>query len=1095
MVDKLINDKFFRVNPEEFARVPHSEYNNLEILHLLGFYERTSGLLRDLISIFPTPDVPLVCQGVCMGGWLPITLSPEFDKIYMLENNMGQRANINHNLSTHSVKNIYWGDYPEGQTPGHRPGDYPSSIGSYILFIDNSNIDEKLIEHLRIRKPVVLSVNRLPTYLYQHSYSLTSKYSFAGEKSLNLYIPDSLHPRFLEEFKYYLTESQELDYDNLIHLAIMVKNAGDSFEKVLTDNLPFIDRWTILDTGSTDDTISTINRILGGKKKGELYQEPFINFRDSRNRCLDLAGKKCKYTLMLDDTYIIQGELRDFLNICRGDQFGTSYSLYIKSDDSEYTSNRIVKTANELRYIYKIHEVINPKNNTNVCIPIHKSLIHDYRCDYMENRTMSRKEYDLKLLFEEVQECPDDPRHLYYVAQTYNLMGKYEQALEYFLKRADHPVEGFVQEKADSLFEAARICNFKLNKPWEECEKLYMRSFELDTSRPESLYFIGIHHYLGEVFDKAYDYMKRAHEIGYPIHTQHSLKPTLSFHYLPKFLAELSYRFKDWKTGFDCCQLFIKHNDNSSDGWETMISWKNIFSCLLAVKPLNPHPKNDRDCICFIADGGFEKWTGRDILNKGMGGSETYIVEISKYVKELLPHFRVIVFCNTPPENPNTVFCDVEYRTIHETVDFFSENVVKHCIISRYSEYIPIAIEGHVENIYLVLHDLTASGTIIPIHPKIKRVLCLSEWHVEYFTNAFPMFRDITVPFHYGIDSTIFPKNLNKIPHRFIYSSTANRGLIIILELWPRILERWPDASLEIFCDLENSWVNNTAGEQVRQIKQFIGEYQRRGYDITIRGWTSKQQLAESWAVADVWFYPCIFAETFCLTALEAAVSKTLVVANNLAGLQQTVGDRGVVIPGNAATEDWKENALKELFRVVEDEEGSRQELLDRNYNWAIAKTWRSRATELVDFFGERNTHSQEDEGNSTSPTGDKSLIPNILKNLSLYYNFRNTDKNTNVLVVGNCSPILSTELLNITVTNLKVEEMDQYIGDGNVKYDLIYLDYENISYMDYCVAWKILNNGGFLLAAEDNKLFVDKYESNINIINRMILTVLEKLN
>ena len=134
-----------------------------------------------------------------------------------------------------------------------------------------------------------------------------------------------------------------------------------------------------------------------GKKKGQLYQEPFINFRDSRNRCLDLSGKECKFVIMLDDTYKVEEKLRDFLITVRGDQFSDSFSLYIKSNDSEYGSNRIIKSDSGLRYIYKLHEVITPKNNINVIIPMHHAFIFDYRSDYMEKRTMDRKKYDLKI--------------------------------------------------------------------------------------------------------------------------------------------------------------------------------------------------------------------------------------------------------------------------------------------------------------------------------------------------------------------------------------------------------------------------------------------------------------------------------------------------------------------------------------------------------------------------------------------------------------------------------------------------------------------------------------------------------------------------
>jgi hypothetical protein len=190
----------------------------------------------------------------------------------------------------------------------------------------------------------------------------------------------------------------------------MVKNGGPQFEEMLVSNMPIIDRWTILDTGSTDKTIEIIHNTLIGTKRGTLHQEPFIDFKQSRNRCLDLAGTDCKFIIMLDDTYQVYGNLREFLNIVRGDQMTTSFTIMIHSSDIHYGSNRIIKSESGLRYVHRIHEVITDKDNINVVIPTHASHIIDKRFDYMEERTMSRKELDLKLLYEELEENKTNPR-------------------------------------------------------------------------------------------------------------------------------------------------------------------------------------------------------------------------------------------------------------------------------------------------------------------------------------------------------------------------------------------------------------------------------------------------------------------------------------------------------------------------------------------------------------------------------------------------------------------------------------------------------------------------------------------------------------
>lgn len=940
MLEKVvkIDKKEYVVSLNEYKNKPHIEYNNLEILENLGNHERIVSLINELSKILEKDQKKnLIYYGISHGGYIPINTSKYYDSIYIDEYNDHHLENLKSNIKYHDIKNILINE---------------KSIEYYscIVFLEK-HFDYKMNEKYNELSECIIVVNNFHkitncNFINHNLYKLS-------KSEFTIMIPNTKEEKFLENFHYFIKEkegSNELDYDNLIHLTMIVKNSGENFQKVLTKNLDIIDRWTIIDTGSTDNTVDVIKKVLIGKK-GELFEEPFIDFGTSRNRCLEFAGNVCKYKIILDDTYIIEDNLREFLEETRGDQFSDSFSLYITSDDVQYCSNRIIKTSSNLKYIYKIHEVIQLENNNNVCIPINKSRIFDLRSEFMEKRTIDRKEYDLKLLFEMVEEFPNEPRHLYYIGQTYNLLKKYELSFEYFMKRVNHPIEGLLQEKLDACFEAARLANFSLNKPWEECEKLYMKSFEMDKTRPESIYFIGIHYHLNNNKFLSYEYMKKAYEIGYPLHCQYSMKPTISFHYVPKFLSELCYQFGDYETGEKCCKTFLDSKILKNEYLKEMQSWYNIFIILnkYNVKHMLMPKKPKKPYFCFFSDGGLYQWSGNSILNEGIGGSETYIIEMSRYIQKS-GKYNVIVFCNC---KNNEIFENVEYRFVTEFFDFVRENEIEHCIISRYSECLPFSLKSNINNVYFTAHDLEPSGVILPLDSKFKKIFCLTEWHVDYFNNIFPNLKDMTIPFYYGIDKTLFDgKNFKKKLYKFIYSSYPDRGLLLLLKLWKRIINKYPSASLYIHSDIESKWANEYATEHMKLVKElFYDMIHQQKYNIYYMGWTSKEKLAQSWKTADVWLYPCIFKETFCLTSLEAAISKTLVVTNNLAGLQNTVNDRGLIISYTESfTNEWCEDTLSKLFEVLDNRE-KRDFYVNKNYEWAKNMTWENKATELINIL------------------------------------------------------------------------------------------------------------------------------------------------
>ena len=1094
-----INGMDYLVNNNEFEKLDHNLFSNLQLKNDLALLERIVSFINEC-SVLHLKK--LVIYNTRFGGFIPINCSPFFETVYLMKTEKNQIENISSNIQHYNI-----------QLVDHIQNDH-------LFMFSNEPITD--IEYIQKNKPLLLTDN---TFIHSNIYNKILKLT---NTNLYVYLPDHLVEDFVQEFFYFINEN-ELDYDNLIHLCIMVKNGGPQFEDMLKANLSIIDRWTILDTGSTDDTINIINRVLVGKKKGKLYHEPFINFRESRNRCFELAGKACKFILTLDDTYIMKGHLRQFLNEVRSDQYSSSFTLFIESDDTKYGSNRIIKSDSGLRYKHKIHEVISDHNNINVVIPFESAYIFDGRFEYMEKRTIDRKQLDLKLLYEEVEENPNDPRAYYYLAQTYNILEDYEKAFFYFKKRCEFTNSGFLQERVDAAFETARIANFKLNKSWEECEKLYNDCYKIDESRPESLYFIGIHYYLENNYKKAFGFFKKGFEIGFPTHCQYSLKPTLSFHFLPKFLTRICYSLEEFEVGENASHFFLLNNKPDAIDYEEMVSWYKIFVKLNIYKGPKVPKVSQKPIVCFVADGGFHPWTGSTILKEGVGGSETYIIEMARYIR-LSNMFNVYVFCNTPDQKTE-IFEGVSYVHLNKYYEFIYTNYVQTCIISRFSEYLPVTFKGFSENVYLVVHDLTPSGNVIPLNDKLKTIFCLTEWHTHYLSTIFPSLQNIK-PFYYGIDDR-FKNKTQKIKNKFMYSSFPNRGLLQLLQMWPKIYEKNNNASLYIYSDVNHKWSNEVEPLKMEEIRKLLNEYKDLG--IHYRGWVNKKELSDAWLSSEYWLYPCTFMETFCLTALESASSKTLVITNHLAALQNTVGNRGVIINGDPTTKEWQELALTQLFYYMDDKnKAEKDKLINMNYEWSLTLSWEIQARKFIKEYIE--PHSEfEYKGmyNWTNdlPVGSKDIFLDVIQ----YFNYNQKEKII-ILEIGSYAGISLIHLVKAipnsigygidmwenyneiqlleNMDNLKVEssfyrnvetscmtdrifgiksnskdKLMEYVKNG-FKADFIYVDGSHLlldCYLDLVLSWEILEKGGILAIDDYTYKMEDVLKSPYEAVNHFL--------
>jgi glycosyltransferase involved in cell wall biosynthesis len=308
----------------------------------------------------------------------------------------------------------------------------------------------------------------------------------------------------------------------------------------------------------------------------------------------------------------------------------------------------------------------------------------------------------------------------------------------------------------------------------------------------------------------------------------------------------------------------------------------------VATVPAQPAEPGKLDLVLFLGPG-YEPWSPETWAANGMGGSETMAWEMARRLRKLGHRVRVYTHCLAEQEG---VYEGVEWLRWER----FRGVRCDVLIASR----TPWAVEDHVSangvNVggckytaaVLWVHDVHVGDFRPEQQRRIDRILCLSEWHRGYFCQQYPMLDAGKVHVtRNGIDLARFDGTEERNPHRAIYSSSPDRGLLAAALAWPKVREQVPDAELHIFYGFLN-WEKSADGpEQARiaQLKHLIATTE----GIVMRDRVSQKELAREFMRAGVWCYPTWFSETSCITAMEAQAAGCWIVTSPVAALTETV--------------------------------------------------------------------------------------------------------------------------------------------------------------------------------------------------------------
>lgn len=362
-----------------------------------------------------------------------------------------------------------------------------------------------------------------------------------------------------------------------------------------------------------------------------------------------------------------------------------------------------------------------------------------------------------------------------------------------------------------------------------------------------------------------------------------------------------------------------------------------------------PSIKKGLDIVIACGDC-WEEWSPVTAAEKGIGGSETAVIEMGKRL--VSRGHRVRVFTSAVVGS----YDGVEYKKTAELPGVGQCDVL---ICWRHASLIDCC-QAMVKLLWV--HDVWAMGATTDNLLKFDRIFALSHWHKSFLVDyhlrqGHNIDASRVFVTRNGIDLARFDQEVPRDPHKVVHSSSPDRALESLLIMWPRIKLAVPEATLEVFYGFDN-WekmaVQSQDAPALLRISRIKGSFDVvKHMGVTYHGRVDQKTLARAFLSAGVWLSPTWFTETNCISAAEAHAAGLAMVTSPIAALNETVGDRGVMVSGDWLSDDYQSRfvvaATDALLHTTDEKRRSLQEYARNNFSWdGVVQQWEALFVELL---------------------------------------------------------------------------------------------------------------------------------------------------
>ncbi len=219
-------------------------------------------------------------------------------------------------------------------------------------------------------------------------------------------------------------------------LALMCKDEAACIVRTLESVKPMIDRWVVLDTGSTDGTQDLVRQALKDIP-GELHQHPFVNFAYNRTLLLRLVRESgAPWALVCDADWSMKGSFHAPRADC-----GMVPVMVLGYGSMLLRHGLVLRASKPWRYIGPVHEMLTcdePFTEQNISgLRVVAGAFTPATAQALE-RKQKRLHWDRRVLIEAYElNGQRDARSAFLLGQTCRDLGDNRSAIDWFDRAAE----------------------------------------------------------------------------------------------------------------------------------------------------------------------------------------------------------------------------------------------------------------------------------------------------------------------------------------------------------------------------------------------------------------------------------------------------------------------------------------------------------------------------------------------------------------------------------------------------------------------------------------------------------------------------------